>query len=79
MTTRRRSSASVRVFYPRRARDEVIGLARDRLAALAEHLPPERFVLFGSYARGNYMVASDVDLVVVYRGPRREDALALVK
>jgi predicted nucleotidyltransferase len=36
-------------------------------------------VLFGSYARGRYTVASDVDVLVVYRGEPRSDAFALVK
>jgi len=36
-------------------------------------------VLFGSYARGNYPVRSDVDLLVGYRGKRREDAFSTVK
>lgn len=36
-------------------------------------------MLFGSYAKGNYTVASNVDLLVVYQGPPREDAFAVVK
>jgi len=46
---------------------------------LNERLPLLRVVLFGSYARGNYTVASDVDLLVVYQDPAREDAFAVVK
>ncbi len=33
----------------------------------------------GSYARGNYTVASDVGLLVVYAGSAREGAFARVK
>jgi predicted nucleotidyltransferase len=51
----------------------------ERMDALNERLPLLRVVLFGSYARGNYTVASDVDLLVVYQGPAREDAFAVVK
>jgi len=58
---------------------EAIRLLSERLKTLAEHLPITRVVLFGSYARGNYTVGSDIDLLVVYRGERREDAYALVK
>jgi len=46
---------------------------------LNERFPLLRVELFGSYARGNYTVASDVDLLVVYQGPTREDAFAIVK
>lgn len=54
-------------------------LLRRRLPALQENLPLKRVVLFGSYARGRHTVASDIDLLVVYAGPSREDAFALVK
>ncbi len=70
---------SVRVFYPRFDRAELLRLLRGQMAALDEALPLQRVVLFGSYARGNYTVASDVDLLVVYRGPHREDAFAVTK
>jgi hypothetical protein len=36
-------------------------------------------VLFGSYAKGNYTVASDVDLLVIYGGEERKDAYATIK
>lgn len=71
--------SSVRVYYPRFDRAELIRRLRERMEALNEMLPLVRVVLFGSYARGNYTVASDVDLLVVYRGPAREDAFARVK
>jgi len=35
--------------------------------------------LFGSYAKGNYTVASDIDILVVYKGKERRDAYATVK
>jgi hypothetical protein len=46
---------------------------------LGRELPLLSVVLFGSYARGNYTVASDVDLLVVYGGDRNEEAYAIVK
>ena len=76
---RRRSSGSVQVFYPKLTRDEVIQLISARLKELNKLLPLMRVILFGSYARGNYTVGSDIDLLVVYRGGKREDAYALVK
>ena len=36
-------------------------------------------ILFGSYAKGNYTVASDVDLLIVHKGERRKDAFAIAK
>lgn len=70
---------SVRVFYPRFDRSELIQRLKERMSMLNERLPLLQAVLFGSYARGNYTVASDIDLLIVHRGPHREDAFALVK
>ena len=75
----KRSSSSVKIFYPRWTRAQVLALLRQRLPRLNERLPLARVVLFGSYARGNYTVASDIDLLVVYKGHPREDAYRLVK
>lgn len=73
------SMSSVRVFFPKLDRDGVVARLRERLPSLAQNLDLALVVLFGSYARGDYTVASDVDLLVVYRGPQRPDAFALVK
>jgi predicted nucleotidyltransferase len=56
-----------------------VSLLRKRLPLLAERLPLVRVVLFGSWAHGRQTVASDVDLLVVYRGPRRDDAFREIK
>ncbi|MEM3553952.1 MAG: nucleotidyltransferase domain-containing protein [Candidatus Bathyarchaeia archaeon] len=69
---------SVRVFWPRLSREELLRLLRERLPKLAEKLPLVRVVLFGSYAQGTYGPRSDVDLLVVYRGEPRHDAFQLV-
>lgn len=76
---RRRSLISVRVFFPRFDRAELVCRLTERLEALEAMLPLLRVVLFGSWARGNFTVASDIDLLVVYQGPPREDAFAIVK
>ena len=73
------SSGSVRVYYPRFDRRQLIQKLREELKKLEYKLPLTFVVLFGSYARGNYTAASDVDLLVVYEGERREDAFATVK
>ncbi|NPV29934.1 MAG: nucleotidyltransferase domain-containing protein [Firmicutes bacterium] len=75
----RRSSSSVKVFYPELTRAEVIRLLSERLKELNEKLPLVRAVLFGSYARGNYTAGSDIDLLIVYRGEEREEAYTLAR
>ena len=70
---------SAKVFYPRWTRDELVALLRARLPALAEKLPLERAVLFGSWAKGRATAMSDVDLFLLYKGPPRPDAYALTK
>lgn len=74
-----RSSGSVRIFYPKLSQAEVIGRLRAGVRELEKQLPLVSVVLFGSYAKGNYTVGSDIDLLVVYAGPERPDAYALVK
>lgn len=73
------SSSSVRIFYPRFNREELIKRLKEKLGGLAKKLPLSSVVLFGSYAQGNYTVASDVDLLIVYEGKERRDAFATVK
>ena len=76
---RKESSSSVRIFYPKFNKEELIQKLKERIEELAGKLPLSLVVLFGSYAQGNYTVASDVDLLVVYSGKEREDAFATVK
>lgn len=75
----KKSSTSVRVFYPELTQAEVIARLRDRLPDLAEKLPLRRVVLFGSYASGRFTAASDIDLLVVHEGPARDEAYRLVR
>ena len=76
---RKEPSSSVRIFYPKFDKEELIQKLKKKMEELAGKLPLSLVVLFGSYARGNYTVASDVDLLVVYRGKERKDAFATVK
>ena len=69
---------SVKVTYPRYSQAELISLLRGRIPMLAQVLPLKRVVLFGSWAKGRATAFSDVDLLVVYTGPAREDAYKLV-
>ena len=73
------SSRSAGVSWPTRDRNDLVASIRDALPALRDALPVRRVVLFGSHATGRATVASDVDLLVVYEGPPREEAFATVK
>lgn len=75
----KKSSCSVQVFYPRFDRETVIKHIEKKMPELKKALPVCLAALFGSYARGNYNVSSDIDLLVVYRGGKREDAYIKVK
>lgn len=52
---------------------------RQRLLVLEALLPLKRVVLFGSWAVGRETAFSDIDLLVVYSGPPREDAYKIVR
>ena len=67
----KKSSNSVRIFYPRVNKEEVIKRVTDNLEALKSRLPLLLVSLFGSYAMVNYTVSSDIDLLVVYKGNER--------
>jgi len=75
----RKSSDSVQIFYPKFNKEKLVQTIQERLEDLNQKLPLLLVVLFGSYAKGNYTVASDADLLVVYRGKERKDAYATVK
>jgi predicted nucleotidyltransferase len=74
-----RSSSSVKIFYPTLSQAEVVSRLQAGMRELEKQLPLVYVVLFGSYAKGNYTVGSDIDLLVVYRGEARPDAYACVK
>jgi predicted nucleotidyltransferase len=69
----------VRVHYPRFSRAELVRKITARLPRLNGRLPLGLVVLFGSYAKGRHTAASDVDLLVVYKGGPRDEAYALVR
>jgi len=56
-----------------RARAQVLDSIVDRVSAVAQ---PQRIVLFGSAADGEIAPGSDVDLLVIVRGPVHRRALA---
>jgi uncharacterized protein len=74
-----KSYGSVKVFYPEYTRNELIEKLRQGVRKLADKLPLDRVVLFGSWSRSRHTAFSDVDLMIIYTGPERDDAFALVK
>ena len=72
-------SGSVKVFYPNYSLSELVKALRDGVQELAEVLGVRRVVLFGSWAKSRQTAFSDIDLMVIYAGPHREDAYGLVK
>jgi len=75
----KKSSGSVQIFYPKYNREDIIQLISSSLAHLERELPLLLVTLFGSYAQGNYTVASDIDLLVVYRGKKKREAYAIIR
>jgi hypothetical protein len=74
-----RSSTSVRVFYPKFDQAYLLRILPERLKILKRELKLLCVVLFGSYAKGNFTVGSDVDLLIIYKGGKRADAYAIAK
>lgn len=66
MDTLKKYSGSVRVFFPKFSREEVVNEIRKCAVDLREKLGLEKVILFGSYARKNYTVASDIDILVIF-------------
>lgn len=74
-----KSSSTVRVVFPPWTRDELIALLRTHTLALKERLPLTRVALFGSWSRGRATASSDIDLLIVYCDPPRDDAYHVVR
>lgn len=70
---------SARIFYPEWTKEELLRRLREGLLALAREVPLKEAYLFGSWAQGRALPTSDVDLLLVYRGPRREDLHRLAR
>lgn len=75
----KKSSSSVKIFYPKFNKANVIRMINEKLPALKRKLPLTKVILFGSYSKMNYTVTSDIDVLVVYRKKYRKDDYAIVK
>jgi len=74
-----KSFGSVRVFSPPFDLLTLLRLLDEGVKELAEKLPLRRVVLFGSWAKGRATAFSDIDLLVIYADPPREDAFRIVR
>jgi len=64
----RKSSSSVRIYYPKLGKEDLVSLLKERVRDLSKELPIKLVTLFGSYAAGRYTAASDVDVLAVVSG-----------
>jgi predicted nucleotidyltransferase len=64
----------VLVTYPSLSRADIVKRLKAACIRLEGKLPISRMILFGSYAVGRYTAGSDIDVVVVYKGVKRDDA-----
>jgi len=69
----------VKVFSPPFDLPTLLRLLDVRVKELAKKLPLRRVVLFGSWAKGRATAFSDIDLLVIYADPPREDAYKVVR
>lgn len=66
-------------FYPKLDKQSLLIMLRQKAKELCKTCPIKLMIMFGSYARGNFTVASDVDLLIVYQGEERKDMFTLLK
>lgn len=66
MSMRKKYSSSVKVFFPKFKSEDIVKEINRCAFELKERLGLERVILFGSYAKGNYTVASDIDILVIF-------------
>ncbi|MFN4071260.1 MAG: nucleotidyltransferase domain-containing protein [Thermus caldifontis] len=70
---------SVKVFFPPWTQEEILERLKEGLESLRTEVPLRKAYLFGSWATGRALPGSDVDLLLIYRGPTRHDLHRLVR
>lgn len=65
MDMQKKSLSSVRIFYPKFSLEEIVKKLKEIASSFSKRLGIEKIILFGSYPNKRYMVASDIDLLVV--------------
>ncbi|MFX0114852.1 MAG: nucleotidyltransferase domain-containing protein [Candidatus Hodarchaeota archaeon] len=64
----KKSSSSVRIFFPRFDCETIVEALKAKIDALRSNFPISRAILFGSYAKNNYTIRSDIDLLIICKG-----------
>ncbi|MDI6703703.1 MAG: nucleotidyltransferase domain-containing protein [bacterium] len=75
----KKSSNSVKVFYPRYDKERIIQVITERIKKLNGEISLRLVVLFGSYSKGNYTVGSDIDILIIYKEEKEKDAYVITK
>jgi predicted nucleotidyltransferase len=70
---------SVRIFYPLFKKEELISRLKERTSSLKKELSLKKVILFGSWAKGNSKLSSDIDLLVIYDGKIKKDVFKTLK
>jgi len=73
LNTQKKYSSSVKVFFPKFNTEEVIKELSKCATELREKLGLEKVILFGSYAKENYTVASDIDLLIIFNDKKSSE------
>jgi len=60
------SRNTVKIYYPRYNREKLISYLKSKVNILQREIDLKLMVLFGSYAKNRFTVASDIDLLIVY-------------
>ncbi|MEM2153957.1 MAG: nucleotidyltransferase domain-containing protein [Nitrososphaeria archaeon] len=66
-------SDSVKFYYPRFDRKKIVEYLRAKVPELKEKIPLVRLILFGSYAKNRHTAASDIDILIIYKGNKLQD------
>lgn len=74
-----RSFGSVKAFFPPFEREELLRRLRAGAERLARRLPVKEISLIGSWAQGRATAFSDLDMLVIYEGPVRDDVPKLAR
>ncbi|MCX8188319.1 MAG: nucleotidyltransferase domain-containing protein [Nitrososphaeria archaeon] len=66
-------SDSVKIYYPRFDKKKIVEYLRAKVPELKEKIPLASLILFGSYTKNRYNAASDIDILIIYKGNKLKD------
>ena len=67
----RKSSSSVKIFYPKYSREYLIEELKRRFKDISGKYSIKLAILFGSYAKNRYTASSDIDILIVHNSRKR--------